>query len=269
MAQEERGANRLMAVSKEIETYIGELRDQLNAGAARPPKGELLARSDAIELVWPEAEFPADRPLADQFSKALAAWGAKVHRVSEEAEVMPKIAELIRAAKAKKISRFACPRLDKFDWHDGLGALNLEWIMPTPEEVEAGEAGANEGAGNFEARRAIRNRLAEIEVGITDADLAVAHTGTLLFRFSAERSGLINLFPWTTIAIVWEAQMVRTVEDLIRYLGEVQAGEDWPCNTVFATGPSRSADIDLTVGQGAAGPGRVHIVLIENGTPGE
>ncbi len=261
-----------MTVSKEIETYIGDLRDQLNAGAARPPKGELLERANAIELVWPEAEFPADRPLADQFTKALAAWGAKVHRVADEAEVMPKIAELIQAAEAKKISRFRCPRLDRFDWQGGLDALDLEWIMPTPQEVEAVgsvEAGASAEAGNFEVRRAIRNRLAEIDVGITDADLAVAHTGTLLFRFSAERSGLINLLPWTTIAIVWEAQMVRTVEDLIRYLGEVQAGEDWPCNTVFATGPSRSADIDLTVGQGAAGPGRVHIVLIENGTPGE
>lgn len=166
------------------------------------------------------------------------------------------MAEIVREAGARKASRWLTPRLDALNLESALADLKLEWIMPSIAEVE--------GCKNFEERRALRNRLAEIDVGIIDADLAVAHTGTLLLRHTPERNGFTNLFPWTCIAVIHRNQMVKTIQDLADWLGREQAGKPWRPSTIFLTGPSRSGDIDLAVGQGAAGPGQMHVVLIDD-----
>ncbi|MCH8333855.1 lactate utilization protein [Candidatus Sumerlaeota bacterium] len=245
-------------LSKDLSKYISELKGELARLPGRPRKGELLARAGEIPLIWPEAEFPPGRSDADQFEKTLSFWGAQVHRVGSDAEVVPKVAEVIEEIGARIVSRWHCPRLDVFDWDGGLKHLDLEWIEIDPDQVAAAES--------FEERKKIRDRLERIEVGITDADRAVAHTGTMLFEHSPERNGFLNLFPWTHIAVLRLSQMVRTIQDLVDLLGREHAGKPWRPNTVFVTGPSRSADIDLTHGQGAAGPGRLHVVLIEDAT---
>ena len=109
------------------------------------------------------------------------------------------------------------------------------------------------------------DRLEKMEVGITDADYAVAHTGTLLFRHSPERYAQTNLFPWTHVAVVRLSQMVRRIDDLAEIMAAEHRDRPWHPNTIFQTGPSRSGDIDIKVGQGAAGPGETYVILIEDG----
>lgn len=244
--------------SSEFSKYFSELRGLTSRLPNRQPKGALLSRAFQIPLVWPEHEFPPDRPLADQFQKALATWGGKVHRVASDAEVAPTVARIMRDAEVKCASRWRTPLLDGFEFERAFTELQLEWMMPTPAEAAA--------CRDFEERRALRNRLAEIQCGIIDADLAVAHTGTLLIRHTPDRNGFTNLFPWTCIAVVRMSQMVRTVQDMVDWLDRDQAGKPWRPSTIFLTGPSRSGDIDLAVGQGAAGPGQMHVVLIDGET---
>lgn len=229
---------------------------ELKKLSGRPRRGELLARAMEIPLAWPEHEYPADRSMAEQFEKALATWGGRVHRVENDSDVVAKAGELIAAAEAKKISRWRSPALEKLDWERGLAHLKLEWILPSPEEIRAAET--------HDALRAIRNRLAKIDVGITECDHAVAHTGTVAVRHGPDRDGFTNLLPWTNIVIVRMSQMVRTLQDLIDKLDSERRANPFPPSFQFITGPSRSGDIDLTVGQGAAGPGQYHVILIQS-----
>jgi len=239
----------------EFAQYFSELRTELNKLPSRAAKGALLERAFQIPLLWPPSEYPTERTLAEQFQRALTPWGGKVHIVKSEDEAVPKVAELIQEAKATRGSRWICPRLNRFDWEKGLAHLNLEWIIPNSQELQAG--------GDEGKRREMIERMEKIEVGLTDCDLAVAHTGSLVFRHSSERNGYVNLFPWTHIAIVWISQVVKTVQEAIENLEASIPDKKWSANTVFVTGPSRSGDIDLTVGQGAAGPGRFHVILID------
>lgn len=242
-------------ISNDQRAFLDDLRRATGRLAQRPKKGELLEQAFEIPLIWPEKEYPPERSMADQFTHALAQWGGKVTRAAKKEEVVAVAAEIIAVAGAKRISRWRTAFLDSMQWEKGLAGLKVEWIQIAPEEVEA--------AASFEARKAIRDRLATIEVGIIDADAAVAHTGTLLLRHDAERNGFTNLFPWTCIAIVRLSQMSRSVQDLIEGMQSEAAGQ-WEASTVFVTGPSRSGDIDLAVGQGAAGPGEWHVILIED-----
>ena len=61
------------------------------------------------------------------------------------------------------------------------------------------------------------------------------------------------------------SQLVPTIQDMMDRLRKDLGEDGLPPNTAFITGPSRSGDIDLTVGQGAAGPGEHHVILIDSG----
>ena len=239
----------------ELSDYIAELRKEVEKLPRVHQRGELLERAFEIPLIWPESEYLPDRSKAEQFKAALAPWNGEVHPVADESHVVPKVAEIVRAAEAKRLSRWQCPRLDRFDWEKGLADLGVEWVLPSPEEV---------AAANSEERKAIRERLAGIDLGITDADYAVAHTGTLVCEHTAQRNGFTNLFPWTHVSIVWMSQMVGTLEELFTRFELDHKEKPWRPNTILNTGPSRSGDIDLTQGQGAAGPGSWHVVLIDD-----
>ncbi len=241
--------------SPEFSQFFSDLRGELTKLPQRPAKGELLRRAFDIPLVWPETEYPPESSMTEQFQRALSPWGGKTHLVKSESEAMNKIVEIVKESGARRLSRYRCPRLDALDWETALRPLNVEWDIPSPKE--------RDDAKDERRKREIMLRLEKIEVGITDCDWAVAHTGTLVFRHDSQRNGYANLFPWTHIALAWRSQLVRTIQEVMELLDREQSAKSLQSNTLFITGPSRSGDIDLTVGQGAAGPGRFHAIIVD------
>lgn len=100
----------------------------------------------------------------------------------------------------------------------------------------------------------------EDKVGITGAYCAIAETGTLLLLSGENEHATTSLLPETHIALLPADRIVRTMEDawdlLRRERGEL------PRQVNFVSGPSRTADIEMTLVMGAHGPFRVHIVVI-------
>ena len=95
------------------------------------------------------------------------------------------------------------------------------------------------------------------DVGLTGAAFGVANTGTLVLTSDAGRKA--SLLPMTHICFLRVSQLVPTMaEALERGLSE----RDLPSAWVQATGPSRTADIELTLTTGVHGPGVVHVMLI-------
>ena len=100
------------------------------------------------------------------------------------------------------------------------------------------------------------------DVGLTGAAFGVANTGTLVLTSDAGRKA--SLLPMTHVALLNVSQLVPTMaEALERYTSGNQASEhNLPSAWVQATGPSRTADIELTLTTGVHGPGVVHVILI-------
>ena len=98
------------------------------------------------------------------------------------------------------------------------------------------------------------------KVGVTGVYCAIAETGTLMLLSGEHTHPVTSLLPDTHIAIVPAARIVRSMEDgwdlLRREHGSL------PRQVAFVSGPSRTADIEMTLVLGIHGPYRVHIILV-------
>jgi len=101
-----------------------------------------------------------------------------------------------------------------------------------------------------------KHEIAQCDLGITEADFILSETGTLVLRSSAEKPRAVSLVPRVHLAVV-RPEMLRA--DMHQVFAE--AREDR--YLVFITGPSRTADIELTVTLGVHGPKNLFVWMIE------
>jgi L-lactate utilization protein LutC len=96
------------------------------------------------------------------------------------------------------------------------------------------------------------------DIGISQAQAGIAETGTLLLDSSRERHRLVSLVPPVHIAILDASQIVATLGEALTLLrGDEQVS---PIVTLV-TGPSRTADIELTLAIGVHGPQELYVVI--------
>ena len=113
--------------------------------------------------------------------------------------------------------------------------------------------------------------IAHADLGVTGADLAVAETGTLVLSAAAGRPRSTSLLPPCHVAVFDRTALVETLEQVGIAL---EAWHDGPAPAArgavinFITGPSRTADIELTLTRGVHGPKEVHAVFVDGGLPG-
>ncbi len=117
-----------------------------------------------------------------------------------------------------------------------------------------------------------KERLQTLEaapVCISGVAYAIAESGSLVLHHGPGRPRLASLLAPAHIAIVRVEQLVRGLGEALSLLrqqhGEALFAET--SNLTFITGPSRTADIELTLSLGIHGPPELHVVLI--GTPHE
>ena len=104
------------------------------------------------------------------------------------------------------------------------------------------------------------SNIFEIDVGITTAQAAITETGTLVLDSSRERNRLVSLVPPVHIAIVDASSIFQTLGEALAFIH--QDGNISPAVT-FITGPSRTADIELTLTIGVHGPQEVYVIVNE------
>jgi L-lactate dehydrogenase complex protein LldF len=108
------------------------------------------------------------------------------------------------------------------------------------------------------ARLRTLESLGNVSVGITGVLSGLADTGTLVLPCGGRQSGLVSLLPETHIALLNEKDVYPSLRSWLREGGQdalIQAQQ-----TVLVTGPSRTADIEMTLTLGVHGPGRVVVI---------
>jgi L-lactate dehydrogenase complex protein LldG len=98
------------------------------------------------------------------------------------------------------------------------------------------------------------------KLGITGVFCALAENGTLMLLSGEDTPGSTSLLPETHVAIVPVSRIVRMMEDgwdLLR-----RERDALPRQVNFVSGPSRTADIEMTLVLGAHGPFRVHVIMV-------
>lgn len=108
-----------------------------------------------------------------------------------------------------------------------------------------------------------KNRMANADIGITEVDYAIADTGTLVLLTDKNQPRSVSLLPPIHVAIVRPANLVRNIKDLFIILkSRLQNSEDITSCMNFVTGPSRTADIELSLTLGVHGPKELYVVIL-------
>jgi L-lactate dehydrogenase complex protein LldG len=105
--------------------------------------------------------------------------------------------------------------------------------------------------------------LAACDVSITGCEFLVARTGTIVLS-AAEQSGrTVSVYAPVHICIAYTNQLVFDIKDALELIDKKYNG-DIPSLITFASGPSRTADIEKTLVTGVHGPKEVYLFLIDS-----
>jgi L-lactate dehydrogenase complex protein LldG len=98
----------------------------------------------------------------------------------------------------------------------------------------------------------------DVDAGITEADYAVAETGTLAIRHRPEHGRLLSLVPFVHIAVIEPRIFVADLVDLFDRLGIDGTGS----GVTMISGPSKTADIEMNTVTGVHGPNVVKTFVL-------
>jgi L-lactate dehydrogenase complex protein LldF len=97
-----------------------------------------------------------------------------------------------------------------------------------------------------------------IRVGLTGVNAAIAETGTIVLTSGSGQPLTTSLLPDTHIAILKEEDIYKNLPQVLR-LREVREAS----SVVLISGPSRTADIEMTLTIGVHGPGELHVFCVQ------
>jgi L-lactate dehydrogenase complex protein LldG len=201
------------------EEILGKIREALGKKRGTPPAPiPPTARIAPRKAGDPEAEMAL---LLGEIEKL----SGVTRRLASRDELGVALAELVKTEDVKRATVWTTPGLADLGVGETLKTLGVE-LVPAQSDIRL---------------------VATCELGVTEVDAALPETGTLLLRSSPERPRVVSLLPRVHLAIFTPA-VFRA--DLHQAFAEAKdAGY-----SVLVTGPSRTADIELTLTLGVHGP---------------
>ena len=113
------------------------------------------------------------------------------------------------------------------------------------------------------SERLVKTDLATCDVSITGCEYLVARTGSIVMSTAQSSGRTTSVYAPIHICIAFTDQLVYDVKDALQAAKE-KYGNNLPSLITFATGPSRTADIEKTLVVGVHGPKEVYLFLVES-----
>jgi len=110
--------------------------------------------------------------------------------------------------------------------------------------------------------RLIKNDLPNCDVSITGCEYLVARTGSIVMSAAQKSGRTTSVYAPIHICIAYTNQLVYDLKDALQGVKD-KYGANIPSLITFATGPSRTADIEKTLVVGVHGPKEVYLFLVE------
>ena len=104
--------------------------------------------------------------------------------------------------------------------------------------------------------------LKDSDASITSCEYLIARTGSIVLSSAQESGRTVSVYSPIHICIAYSDQVVFDVQDGLQLLKE-KYKEHLPSLITFATGPSRTADIEKTLVVGVHGPKEVYLFLVD------
>jgi L-lactate dehydrogenase complex protein LldG len=222
------------------EVILGSIRSHLAASVPYDNRELLLHPDNPVNNLVNPVNLTADITLAELFKQSLEAVDGHCAIVHSESEMALALTQIISALQQTKLRGQLIAISDNRELERllHLTDLEIEELSITPNAHD----------------------IFRFDVGISTAQAAIAETGTLVLDSTRERHRLVSLVPPVHIAIIRASQIYRTLGEVLTLLRETK--EVSPAVT-FITGPSRTADIELTLAIGVHGPQELYVIIDE------
>lgn len=221
----------------ELHKVIANLKSALETGAPKV--------ADAPTPPVPMAPSAHRTELASSVARELEAVGGKFLGILTPAEAIKRIVSLANELAIRTVA------LGHGAMHD-MGAIgealerNGQTIVRTVPVAD-------------DERAAMRERVANSDMGIAEAEFAIASTGTLAVVSTAWRPSSLTLLPPNSLVLV---RIDRIVADLAAMLKELGPAGVAANRLTLITGPSRTADIEKRIVLGVHGPKSLHVIVV-------
>lgn len=107
------------------------------------------------------------------------------------------------------------------------------------------------------------DQLMDMDIGLTFCECLVARTGSVLISSKQASGRRLPIYSNYHIIIAYTSQLVFHVKDALKHIRE-KYNNQLPSMISTITGPSRTADIEKTLVQGAHGPKEIFVFLIDD-----
>lgn len=105
--------------------------------------------------------------------------------------------------------------------------------------------------------------LLKTDIGLTLCECLVARTGSVMVSSKQLSGRRLPVYSGFHIVIAYTSQIVYNIKDGLKYIKE-KYNNQLPSMISTITGPSRTADIEKTLVQGAHGPREMFVFLIDD-----
>jgi L-lactate dehydrogenase complex protein LldG len=207
----------------------------MTAGTNTGTRGLILDRIRAALGPRPTSALEEYHAIAREYRQSvdrLEHYQVGVYRA--EPATLPRTVEQVVAARSK--TRLIVPR-----------GVPREWLPRIIDVVE------DDGLSHADLDR--------VDGVLTACSLAIAATGTIVLRHHpAEGRRALTLVPDYHLCVVFVDQIVQTVPEAIRVLAA-----DPPSLVTTISGPSATADIEMTRIRGVHGPRTLDVIVVSEG----
>ena len=185
--------------------------------------------------------------LVERFDAESTRIGARFYKAANKESALEYIEAICSAREVKRLVAWETQVITDIGLRDKLTEKGIEFLTEStePEFIRKSESA---------------------DIGVSGVDYALADTGTLVLLARKGQARSISLLPPLHLAIVRPDQIFSGLSDLFPLIrAEANAeSRDLSSAITFITGPSRTADIELTLVVGVHGPQQLHVVLLEN-----
>ncbi len=223
----------------DIHKIIASVKDALGVGARSD------SHAEAASATVPVAQSAHRTALVSTFARELEEVGGKFLGILTPAEVTNRIVTLAGEIGAKTVALGQGVISDMDAIGEALERADCRIVRTIPvADTE---------------RAAMRERVANADLGIAEADFAIASTGTLAVVSTGDRPSSLTLLPPASLVIV---QIDRVMANLAAVLAEMGASGVAANRLTLITGPSRTADIEKRIVLGVHGPKSIHVIVV-------
>ncbi|MBW8009848.1 MAG: iron-sulfur cluster-binding protein [Chloroflexi bacterium] len=199
------------------------------------------------EMIAPRMPRSSQEDLSGRFEEELHLVGGEFVRIKAE-KLAAEVTSHFQNMEVHAVIAWETEMIGSEEIRLHSEAVGIDWLSPT--------------LSNDVSRRIQEvTRIGKVQAGITGAIAAIADTGTLVLTSGVGKSQMASLLPRIHVVVLSSKDIYATMSEWLSI-----AGKRVMANTsciAFVTGPSRTADIEMTLTTGVHGPAKVIVFCVE------